>query len=129
GEIIGISSIARDITERQRAQQALERHASVLREQAQMLDLANVLARDLDDRIILWNAGMEKMYGWSKEEALGRSSHALLRSEFPEPLEIIRAQLFRDGRWEGELMHFRKDGEQMVVASQWVLHYDAKGQP
>src|SRR5262249_48007152 len=60
GQIIGISSIARDITERRRSQQALEQHAATLREQAQMLDLANVLARDLQDKIILWNSGMEK---------------------------------------------------------------------
>src|ERR1044071_5705829 len=63
GQIVGISSIARDITQRNRAQAVLEQQAAVLREQTQMLDLANVLARDLDDRIILWNTGMEKMYG------------------------------------------------------------------
>src|SRR5262249_13515999 len=59
GEIIGMSSISRDITESRRAQVALESQASVLLEQAQMLDLANVMARDLDGHIILWNTGME----------------------------------------------------------------------
>ncbi len=129
GEIIGVSSIARDITEQQRAREALERHAATLREQAQMLDLANVLARDLEDRIILWNAGMEKMYGWSKSEALGRVSHELFRSILPMPVEKIRAILLQQGRWEGELRHFRKDGRQIVVATQWVLHTDGEGKP
>jgi PAS domain S-box-containing protein len=128
-DIIGVSSIARDITEQQRARAALERHATVLREQAQMLDLANVLARDLDDRIILWNTGMEKMYGWSKAEAVGRLSHELFRTILPQPLEKIRAALFEKGRWEGELRHFRKDGRQLVVASQWVVHIDDRGKP
>jgi len=129
GQIIGISSIARDITERKRAQAALERHAAVLREQAQMLDLANVLARDLDDRIILWNTGMEKMYGWTRSEALGIRSHDLFKSELPEPLEGIKEKLFREGHWEGEIVHFNKEGGKMFVSSQWVLHRDAKGEP
>jgi PAS domain S-box-containing protein len=129
GEIVGVSSIARDITERKRAEEALERHASVLREQAQMLDLANVMARDLNNRVILWNSGMEKMYGWTKEEALGQNSHELLRTRFPEPLDSIMAALHREGRWEGELIHFDKGGRQLVVASQWVLHKDPQGKP
>jgi PAS domain S-box-containing protein len=129
GQLIGISSIARDITDRKRSQAALERHAAVLREQAQMLDLANVMARDLEDRIILWNTGMEKMYGWSKSDALGSVSHKLLRTEFPEPPETIRAKLFHEGHWEGELIHFDKEGRRMFVSSQWVLHRDSKGEP
>src|SRR5437762_8547246 len=92
-----------------------------------MLDLANVMARDLDSRIILWNSGMEKMYGWSKEEALGRNSHQLLRTRFPEPLEAILEQVHQNGRWEGELVYFDKGGRELVVASQWVLHTDAHG--
>jgi PAS domain S-box-containing protein len=129
GQLIGLSSIARDITERRRSQAALERHAAVLREQAQMLDLANVMARDLQDHIILWNSGMEKMYGWTRAEALGSSSHELFRSELPEPLDAIKAKLFREGRWEGEVVHFSKTGHKMIVSSQWVLHRDARGEP
>jgi PAS domain S-box-containing protein len=127
GEIVGVSSIARDITERKRAQEALERHASVLREQAQMLDLANVMARDMSSRIILWNSGMEKMYGWTKAEALGKISHELLHTNFPEPFENILAALRHKGGWEGELVRVDKQGRQVVVASQWVLHTNAQG--
>jgi PAS domain S-box-containing protein len=129
GEIVGVSSIARDITERKRAQEALERHASVLREQAQMLDLANVMVRDMSSHIILWNSGMEKMYGWSKAEALGKISHELLHTKFPEPFESILAALRQKGGWEGELVRVDKQGRQVVVASQWVLHTDAQGNP
>jgi PAS domain S-box-containing protein len=129
GEIIGGSSISRDVTERKRVEQALERQAAVLREQAQMLDLANVMARDIDDHIILWNSGMEKMYGWSKSEALGKVSHELLRAKLPQPMETIHSALIRDGHWEGELVHFRKDGRPISVASQWVVHIGENGQP
>jgi PAS domain S-box-containing protein len=128
GAIVGFSSIARDITERIQAQEALERHARTLREQAQMLDLANVMVRDVHDRIILWNTGMEKMYGWSRIETLGRLSYDILKTQFPLPIEQIRALLMRDGRWEGEVIHTRKDGAKITVSSQWVLHRDEKGQ-
>ncbi|HWH71734.1 MAG TPA: PAS domain S-box protein, partial [Candidatus Sulfotelmatobacter sp.] len=129
GEIIGVSSIARDITERKRAQQALEHQAATLREQAELLELANVLARDLEDHIILWNRGMEQLYGWSREEAVGQVAHALLHTEFPEPLAVIRQRLFQQGHWEGELCHTRKDGRQLIVASQWFLQQPLPGRP
>jgi PAS domain S-box-containing protein len=129
GQIIGMSSVARDITERKQAESVLERQSAVLREQAQLLDLANVLARDLEDRIILWNTGIEKMYGWSRADALGRVSHELLRSEFSQPIDSIRQTLFKEGRWEGEVVHTRKDGRRLFVASQWVLYRDEQGKP
>src|SRR5437899_12828083 len=70
---------------------------------------------------------MEKMYGWTKEEALEKNSHELLRTRFPEPLDAILEQLHQKGRWEGELVHIDKGGRELVVASQWVLHTDAHG--
>jgi len=42
-----------------------------------------VMVRDLDSRIVLWSRGAEKIYGYTKEEALGRNSHELLQTEFP----------------------------------------------
>jgi PAS domain S-box-containing protein len=78
---------------------------------------------------VLWTQGAERLYGFSKAEALGRMFHQLLRTEFPEPLAQIEQALGHSGRWEGELVHRRRDGERLVVASQWVLHRDALGQP
>jgi PAS domain S-box-containing protein len=121
--------ILRDITERMNAQQSLERQSGILREQAQMLDLANVMARDLNNRVILWNTGMEDMYGWLRTEMLGKIAHEVLQSRFPAPLEELKAILFREGHWEGEVVHTRKDGEAIYVNSHWVLHKDPEGQP
>src|SRR5581483_10614243 len=100
-----------------------------LREQARLLDLAHVLMRDAGDRIVLWTHGTQRMYGWTAEEALGRVSHELLRTEFPRPPAEIQAELRDRGEWEGELVHYCKDGRRLAVSSHWALHRDARGEP
>jgi signal transduction histidine kinase len=50
-----------------------------------------------------------------------------LRTEFPEPLERITEKLHQENRWSGELIHKRKDGSQIVVASRWALERDDGG--
>jgi PAS domain S-box-containing protein len=122
GVVVGVSKVARDISARKRSEEALN-------EQARILDLAPVLIKDLDDRIVFWNTGAEQMYGWTGEEALGRISHELFRTEFPVPRTQINTELFSQGHWEGELVHIRRDGRRVIVASHWVVHRDADGQP
>jgi PAS domain S-box-containing protein len=98
---------------------------------AELLDLARegIFVRDMAGVITLWYRGAEQMYGWTKEEAVGRVSHDLLRTKFPEPLSEIEEDLLRTGCWDGELIHKRRDGGQLVVESRWALHRDDGGQP
>lgn len=112
----------RDITERKLAE-------AKLREQAQILDLAPVLIHDINHRIVFWNTGAEMMYGWKQDETIGELSHNLLQTEFPKPLEEIRDFFLANGYWEGELIHTKRNGERIVVASQWVLHKNENGEP
>jgi len=106
-----------------------ERHASLLREQALILDLANdsVFIRDAEDRITYWNQGAERLYGWRKEEVLGHVTHTLLKTKFPQPLADIQAQLLSQGSWRGELIHTRRDDSLVTVASNWTLQRHESG--
>ena len=103
----------------------------VLREQAGLLDLTHdtIFVRDMNDAIVYWNRGAEELYGWKRAEAVGKITHQLMQTIFPMPLEEITAELLRTGRWEGELVHTKKDGRQALVASRWSVQRDARGRP
>jgi hypothetical protein len=58
-----------------------------------------------------------------------RRSPGLLRTVFPAPLEEIDAELLSTGHWEGELVHTKADGAQVVVATRWSLRRDEQQQP
>jgi PAS domain S-box-containing protein len=122
GRIIGASKVARDITERKKSEKRLV-------EQAQLLDLSSdaILVRDGHDRILDWNRAAERLYGFTREEALGKISHELLRTEFPEPLSAIRETLLRDGHWSGELIHACRAASRINTLSRWVVERDKKG--
>jgi PAS domain S-box-containing protein len=131
GEAHVVMVNVRNVTERKRAEEELQRHAATLRDQAELLDVAEdaIMVHDMNERIIFWNQGSVERYGWTKEQALGRTVHELLHTKFFEPRNRIKAAVLSDGRWEGELMHTRRDGAQIIVESRWALRRDKNGDP
>jgi PAS domain S-box-containing protein len=105
--------------------------ATALYGQAQLLDLTHdaIFVRSMSDVITYWNRGAEELYGWSTEEAVGKNASGLLQTNFPEARDAIAARLVNADRWEGELVHTRRDGTQVAVASRWSLQRDRRGQP
>ena len=100
-------------------------------EQASLLNLTHdtVFVRDMSDVITYWNRGAEELYGWTEQEALGKVTHQLMQTIFPAPLTEINEELIRTGRWEGELVHTKRDGMRVVVASRWSLQQDEQRRP
>ena len=82
------------------------------------------MTRSMEGRINFWNHSAEELYGWRKEEAVGRVSHDLLQTQFPKPLEEIESDVARNGRWEGRLVHTTREGDRVVVESRWTLDLD-----
>lgn len=108
-----------------------QRAVAVLREQASLLDLTHdtVFVRNAGDVITYWNRAATDLYGWHSREAVGKHASTLLQTVFPAPYESIMADLDRDGRWEGELVHTCRDGRQVVVSTRWALQRDSHGRP
>jgi PAS domain S-box-containing protein len=100
-------------------------------QQASLLNLTHdtIFVRDMSDIITYWNRGAQELYGWTAEEATGKGAHELLQTVFPAPIEEIRAELLRTGRWDGELEKTKADGTGVVVASRWSLRRDERGRP
>jgi PAS domain S-box-containing protein len=83
----------------------------------------------MDNRIIYWNRGAEKLYGWSAEEAKGHVTHDLLRTKLsPSPL-AIDAILVVEDEWEGELIHTTRQGVEVPMSGRWSLQRDNNGVP
>jgi len=88
-----------------------------------------IVVRDMTGRILYWNCAAEKLYGWTSDEAVGGVIFDLLKTTFPAPLQQIEEEVGLTGRWEGELVHAKKDGGQVIVASRWALQRDGNGTP
>jgi PAS domain S-box-containing protein len=116
-------AIQRDITEQKKS-------AEQIAEQAAFLDKAQdaIVARDLKGRILFWNHGAERMYGWTQEEVLGRNIEGVLYAnakKFEEPNNLT----IRQGEWHGELQHLTKDRGEITIEARWTLIRDNEGRP
>jgi two-component system sensor kinase FixL len=88
---------------------------------ARTLELSPVIVRGDDGLIRYWPSGCQILYGWTREEALGRESHELLSTQFPHAREEIEAALRRDGEWSGEVRQLTRSGVTRWVAVRWTL--------
>ncbi|WAL61379.1 hybrid sensor histidine kinase/response regulator [Thermocoleostomius sinensis] len=100
-------------------------------EQAALLDIATdaILVRDLDNKILFWNKGAERLYGWKAGEALGKNVSQLLYQSASSQFQKAQTQLMQQGEWYGELNHVTRDGKAIVVISRWTLMRDERNQP
>jgi PAS domain S-box-containing protein len=115
-----------DISDRKQAEQKI-------REQAALLDIATdaIFVKDLKNQILFWNQGAERLYGWSAQESLGKSTHDLLSRKLqisPKYAEAFKIVL-QTGVWHGELEKVTKCDKDIIVESRWTLMRDAAGQP
>jgi PAS domain S-box-containing protein len=115
-----------DITDRRQAAQKIY-------EQAALLDISidAIAVRDLENHILFWNKGAERLYGWTAAEVLGKNAAKLLfkSGETSPPFAEIQTILLKDDKWQGELHQVTKDGKDIIVESRWSLMRDEAGNP
>jgi PAS domain S-box-containing protein len=116
GKIIGASKIARDITERRRSEE-------IIRQQASLFDQAYdaIFVWQWKGPITFWNRGAERLYGFSRTEALGQVSHKLLNTRTSCGMDRLLSELESQSQWEGELEHVTRDGRDISVETRMVL--------
>ena len=123
GNLLGFSKIVRDMTSHKRAEQKIQ-------EQAALLDVATdaILVQDLNNRILYWNQGAERLYGWKADEAKGLNVLELLYKDSPHREDVLVSVTLK-GSWQGELHQITKSGKQIIVSSRWTLVRDQAEQP
>ncbi len=100
-----------------------------LAEQARTLELTHdtVIIRDAADRILYWNEGAEHLYGWRRDEVMGRRAADVLQTRLDGRGEGPDRTMADGGSWSGEISRVRKDGERIVLASRWLARNDSRG--
>jgi len=96
---------------------------AALERQVGLLEMAHdaIMVRETDGKIRFWNSGAEALYGWPRDQAIGRIASDLLHTVFPVPFERIQAALLETRHWEGELIHKVRDGRAVTVSSRWAM--------
>jgi PAS domain S-box-containing protein len=112
-----------DITQRSLSEQKLA-------EQAAFLDEARdaIVVRDLDQKILYWNKGAERLYGWTTDEALGRPASELFYGSLEKFNDAMKT-LMEKGGWSGEIDHITKNAKPIMVEARWTLLRDIAGKP
>src|SRR5258705_982766 len=106
GKVIGASKIARDITQRKRAEKEIRFQASLLHAVEQA-----VVATDLQGKVVYWNAFAEGLYGWSAAEAIGSNIISLTPAIDSKEKATEIFSLLKSGQsWSGELLLQKRDG-------------------
>lgn len=118
---------ARRVREADAGRRNLEQPVEQVRLQSELFDLSldAIVICDAGRRIVSWNTAAELLYGWTAEEAAGKTVDELLgtrRSQHVDEELLAR-------RWQGELDHCRKDGSHVAVESRQVVVRNAAGQP
>lgn len=116
-------AIKQDVSERIRAMERIE-------QQARLLDEAHdaIILRDLDNKILFWNKGAEKIYGWTKEEVIGKDSRLIFDAAIL-PSAGKNIDVSDERTLNQELVHSTKSGEKITVQTRASVLKDASGAP
>ena len=132
GKIIGLFGIARDITDLKRAEDALMESEHRFKTIFEDLPAISVQGYDKDRRVIFWNRASETMYGYTREQALGRRLEELI---IPEPMRDAVIGMV-DAWTQGgpaipsaELTLQGADGSPVEVYSSHVMLKGSNGEP
>jgi len=108
---------------------ALRLSEQEFRKRAELLEVASeaITERGLDGTVRFWNSGAENLYGWQREEIIGKDMHSLLNTIFPISREEVERALRDTGSWQGNLFQTGRDGREVVVACRKTMNHEGDG--
>jgi PAS domain S-box-containing protein len=110
--IDGVVMVFVDITDREQKDAAVRRLAAIVESSADA-----IFSKDLDGTIRTWNRGAERLYGYTRDEAVGRSVEMLFPEDRAQEFATIMTRLRRGEAVEHlETERVRKDGRRVTVA-------------
>ena len=120
-----LQGIFRDVTERKKAEETVRFQARLLNAVGQA-----VIAADTNGAIIYWNTAAEQLYGWTKEEMLGRNIMEVLLQDFvQQDVQGVLGHLNSSETWAGEAILKRRDGTAVSVIISTAPVTNDKGEP
>jgi diguanylate cyclase (GGDEF)-like protein/PAS domain S-box-containing protein len=121
----GVVVTVRDVTERRESEERLRFQSGLLEAVGQ-----SIVATDKEGRVVYWNRGAERIFGWSSEEVMGRPVEDFTVPEAQRyRLAGIRAELKAGNRWSGEFTALRANGSTFPVLGTAAPLYDERGNP
>lgn len=123
-KIDGVVATFVNITERRQVEEALRKSEERLRQQMRLVELSRspIFVWDFDGGVLEWNRGSEELYGYTREEVLGRKKEDFLRPIVPgSSFQQLRRELLDNGSWSGQIKHHAKNGAELTVDSQIEL--------
>jgi len=121
GQIIGSSKILRDVTEYNRVKHQIE-------EQKALLDKTQdaIVIFEPEGRILYWNKGAERIYGWTADEAVGRFVGEFIHADIHKFRDVNKL-VMDTGEWNGEMHHLNRERHELIIESRWWLVRDKEG--
>jgi PAS domain S-box-containing protein len=102
-----------------------------IRQQASMLDQAHdaIVITDLSGKITYWSSGAERVLGWTKPEAIGKTAGDLFGAGESAAIAEARQATRESGRWTGELRLTNRAGKKIILETRRTLVADEQGNP
>jgi PAS domain S-box-containing protein len=131
GQPLGVFASVRDVTDSRRLLRELSETNSLLNSILQSATKYSIVGKDLNHRIVSWNEGAHRNYGYTADEVIGRDSSILHAPHDVESGAVDRllAAAYADGTAEGTFERVRKDGSRFTANAVVTRRDDALGHP